>query len=284
MSWSLSVTPELSEQQFAMWSKLLEDRIGVRLGEHQRQFLQTQVGLRMREIGQEDVAQYFHHLTQGVNGRLEWTILVDRLVVKETSFFRHLPSLNFVSRHLQELINRQFTDSYDIWSLGCSTGEEPYSLAMLVNESYELAKRDPYFGITATDISRVAISIAKAATYTARKLEFVAKPFQHKYFRAAGPDKFRFEHEVAEKICFNCANVMQVQEMPHMKFDVIYCQNMLVYFSRELRHFLLDELATRLKPGGILVVGLGEVVNWNNSALVRVADSQVQAYQRGMSG
>lgn len=262
----------------------MEARIGIKLGEHQRQFLQTQVALRMREIGLEDFGEYFKHVTDGVSGKLEWSILLDRLVVKETNFFRHQPSLSFVCKHLQDKINNDSIDgSYDIWSLGCSTGEEPYSLAMLVNESYELAKRDAFFGIMASDISRVAVSIGKAGVYPERKLDFVPKALRHKYFSRSGTGKYRFDHEVSEKICFNCANVMQVQEMPRMQFDVIYCQNMLVYFRRELRHKLLDELASRLKTGGILVVGLGEVVNWNHSDVVRVMDSQVQAYQRASS-
>lgn len=259
----------------------MEDRVGITLSSNQRQFLQTQVSLRMREIGQDDYTQYFDHVNDGVTGRLEWTILVDRLVVKETSFFRHQPSLSYVRNHLQEKINNDdLHESYDVWSLGCSTGEEPYSLVMLLNESFELAKKDPLLGVTATDISRVAISIGKAGTYPERKLDFVPQALRYKYFSQAGGKKFRFDHEVAEKMCFNCANVMNLGSMPIMYFDIIYCQNMLVYFQREMRHRLLDELVKRLKPGGVLVLGLGEVVSWSNAAVDRVPEPEVQAYKR----
>jgi len=243
------------------------------------------VSLRMREIGQEDFSHYLRHINDGVEGRVEWSILVDRLVVKETSFFRHQPSLNFVCAHLQDKINNNsLNGSYDVWSLGCSTGEEPYSLAILINESFELARREPFFGITATDISRVAISIGKAGLYSERKLEFIPSAFRYKYFSEAGNGKYRFDHECSEKVCFSCANVMQLGDMPKMQFDVIYCQNMLVYFRRDLRRHLMDQLAQRLKPGGILVVGLGEIVNWSNPAVYRVSEAQVQAYERRING
>ena len=206
MTWSLVSAPDISEQQFSQWSKLLETRVGIRLNVNQKQFLQSQLGIRMRELGEEDFSNYFRRVSDTEKGQLEWSILVDRLLVKETNFFRNQTSLNFVCSHLQDLINNGMQPaSYDIWSLGCSTGEEAYSLAILINEVFELAKLEPYFGITATDVSRVAISLARIGRYSNRKLEFVPSSFRYKYFSKADGNNASFEHEIADKICFSCA-------------------------------------------------------------------------------
>ncbi len=279
MVWSYNSAPDLSEQQFSEWSKLLEDRVGIRLASHQKQFLRSQVAIRMREVGTDDFSSYFRLVTESENGQLEWSILLDRLVVKETSFFRHQPSINFVCHQLQDKINNNaLDDSFQIWSLGCATGEEAYSLAMLVNESFELAKREALFGVTATDVSRVAISLARTGRYSKRKLEFVPPSLRYKYFSNCEKDQFEFIHEVSDKICFTCANALNTDAMPNLQFDVIYCQNLLVYFSQQRRHTLLDAIVKKMKPGGILVIGLGEVINWTNSDVERVARADVQAY------
>ena len=147
MVWSLQAAPELTDQQFEQWNKLLEDRTGMQVMPQQRTFLQTQLGIRMRELGLTDYGQYYACVVDGLQGVVEWATLVDRLVVKETSFFRHRASAEFVRRLLQNRIdNQRLKSSFELWSVGCSTGEEPYSLAMVVNDCFELAGLDPYFG------------------------------------------------------------------------------------------------------------------------------------------
>ena len=281
MIWTLQPAESLSDQQFDMWSKLLEDRAGITMSNNQKSFLQTQVSMRMRELGHNDYSQYFERVVSGVEGVLEWSILVDRLVVKETNFFRHLPSLDHVRGYLQNKIDRQeLNESFDIWSVGCATGEEPYSLTMYVNECFELARYEAYFGVTATDISRVALSVAKSGLYSERKVEFVPPALRNKYFKKADKGLFQIDSQLRDKVCFNQANILNVHEMPIMKFDVIFCQNVLIYFRKELRIEVLNALAGRLKPGGTLVIGLGEIVDWKNPLVKRIANERIQAYGR----
>jgi len=279
MIWSLQTAPDLSEDQFQRWSNLLEERAGIYLNCNQKSLLQAQVSMRMREIGQEDYTQYYELVVDGVSGALEWSILVDRLVVKETNFFRHKPSSNFVRQLLQSRIdNNTLDDAFDVWSVGCSTGEEPYSLAMLINESFKLANLDSYFGVTATDISKVALSVAKKGVYSQRKMNFVPGVLRNRYFRIQEKNCYKVSDELRDKICFTQANILRLGDSPKIKFDVIFCQNVLVYFKKWLRHQVLDVLAERLKPGGVLIVGMGEVVDWNNSQVSKMSHDQVQAY------
>ena len=204
-------------------------------------------------------------------------------MVKETSFFRHRDSIESVRQLVQNRINNQnLNESFEVWSLGCATGEEPYSLAMVINDCFELAGMEPYYGITATDLSQPALQSARAGMYGKRKLEPVIADEQARYFKAldeAG-ESFQVTDKLRDRVCFSHGNVMKLNEMPMVKMDVIFCQNVLIYFRRWRRREILTELASRLKPGGMLLIGLGEVVDWNHPQLERVTDERIQAYIR----
>ena len=281
MSWSLQKTPELSDLQFEQWNKLLEERTGIQVAPHQRGFLQMQLSARMRELGISHYSHYFNEVSAGLRGMVEWLTLVDRLLVKETRFFRHRDSIETVRKSLLARINnRQLTESFEVWSLGCATGEEPYSLAMTINDCFAFAGLEPYFGITATDISQPALQQAREGSYGARRLEALTENERRRYFRALGDGSGNWQVSagIRDRVCFSYGNVLQVADMPMVPMDVIYCQNLLVYFRRWRRKEILNELAKRLKPGGMLIIGLGEIIDWVHPDLQRVADDRVQAY------
>ncbi len=279
MIWSLQSLPDLSDQQFALWSELLEERAGIYLTQQQRTFLQTQVSMRMREVGCEDYKEYYDTIMNGVAGQIEWSILIDRLVVKETSFFRHQASIDFVSELIADRIGHNSIDgSFDVWSVGCSTGEEPYSLAMVLNDAFQWANREAHFGITGTDISRAALSLAKAGIYSERKLELMKETFRQRYFSPVSEERFQVGEELRDRICFAQGNILNINEMPLIKVDLIFCQNLLVYFRRWRRENIMNAFVERLKPGGTIVIGLGEVVDWTHSDIERVPLNGVQAY------
>lgn len=279
MIWSLQAVPHLSDTQFAQWSKLLEDRAGVYLSNQQRSLLQTQVSMRMRELGFSDYSAYYERVVDGVSGMVEWALLIDRLVVKETSFFRHKASIDFVGRRVaQHLSESGGNDSFDLWSVGCATGEEPYSLAMVINDAYQSAGVEPRFSVTGTDISRAALSLARNGVYSGRKLERLDETFRYRYFKEVGQGQFQVAAHIRDRLCFNHGNVLNINEMPTMTVDAIFCQNLLVYFRRWLREHILNAFVERLKPGGILIIGLGEVVDWSHPNLKRISADGVQAY------
>lgn len=281
MVWTLQAPTALTESQFVRWSKLLEERTGIQLSAQQKALLQSQVTMRMRELGYSDYNQYYQLVTDGLSGLMEWSVLVDRLTVKETSFFRHRPSLEYVRRFIQNRINnRELHGSFDIWSVGCATGEEPYSLAMVANDCFELAGLPPYYGITALDISSAALAQARTGIYNARKLAQVQPDEVLRYFERTDDGQFQVAKKLRDRVCFSHGNVTRISAMPSVSMDVIFCQNLLVYFRRWLRRDILNAFAARLKPGGVLIIGLGESVDWEHPGLKRVVGSEVQAYIR----
>ncbi|GAB1255693.1 CheR family methyltransferase [Aurantivibrio plasticivorans] len=279
MVWKLQSVATLTDAEFEQWSKLLEARTGILLGKHQRAFLETQISMRMRELGFTEYSEYYTKLGEGVWGKAEWSVLVDRLMVKETSFFRHKQSYECVRRLLQDRIDKQqLSGSFDVWSVGCSTGEEPYSLAMLFNDCFELAKLKPYFGVFATDISLPALSRAREGIYPKRKLERLSAQEVAHYFIDLGDGNYQVKEKLRDRLCFSQGSVLEENIMPAEKMDVIYCQNVLIYFRRWRRRDILKNLVDHLKPGGLLVIGLGEMVDWRDPDLERHPDESVQAY------
>ncbi len=281
MAWTLRSLPSLSEEQFAQWGKLFEERTGIQIVFQQKPWLESQIFARMRELGFERYDDYFAFVSTGIAGKLEWALLADKVAVKETSFFRHRESIEYVRRYLQQKIYQQtLSGSFDVWSVGCSTGEEPYSLAMAVNDCFELASLNSYYGITGMDISATALATARKAQYNKRRME-LAKPEEIKrYFIQRADGSYEVVSKIRERVCFTQTNIINAKQLPDVKVDVIFCQNLLVYFRRWLRRDLLNALVDRLKPGGLLVLGLGEVVDWEHPNIQRTADDYVQAYLR----
>ncbi|MCP8899926.1 CheR family methyltransferase [Gilvimarinus xylanilyticus] len=281
MGWSLRTIADLSDNEFAQWSKLLEERAGIQLVPMQKSLLQSQLTIRMRELGLDDYSTYYARVTDGLQGRLEWSVLIDRIAVKETSFFRHRESMEFVRHYLQHKIdNRQLNASFDVLSVGCSSGEEPYSLAMVVNDCFELAHLEPYYGITALDISNSALTKGREGRYSTRSTEHMSGEEISRYTSLCNDGHYEVVRKLRDRVCFTHANVLHIKDMPAVKMDVIFCQNLLVYFRRWLRRDILNSLSDRLKPGGVLVIGLGEAGDWEHPQMQRVSNDAIQAYIR----
>lgn len=282
MAWSLRTLPTLTEDQFLQWGKLLEERTGIQLVFQQKAWLESQMTSRMRDHGDEDYDAYFDFISkETIEAKVEWSRLIDRIAVKETSFFRHRESIEYVRNYLQQKINNQaLNNSFDIWSMGCATGEEAYSLAMVVNDCFELAALSPYYGITAMDISSSALAAGRKGRYSKRRVEQVKPDEAKRYLQLCTDGSYEVVNKLRDRVCFTHTNIIHARQLPQVQVDVIFCQNLLVYFRRWLRRDVLNALTERLKPGGLLIVGLGEVVDWEHPEMQRTDDDHVQAYVR----
>ena len=279
--WALKPMADMSQGEFRDWQALLEERTGVVINEQRRAFLQTNLTARMRELGVDDYASYYRQVTDGPRGAVEWSTLLDRLTVQETRFFRHRPSFDVLESYLRgRLVTDESPRPLALWSVGCSSGEEPYSMAISVAEILEGAGSDRQFGVTGTDISLSALNKAREAVYGARKLEQMDSDLCERYFLAQDDGRYKVVPDLAARVCAARLNVLELAKAPQSGMDVIFCQNLLIYFRRWRRREILNRLAERLAPGGLLVVGVGEVVGWQHPDLVPVADERVLAFTR----
>ena len=282
-SWGMKPVATTSDEQFELWQALIEARTGMTVGVSRRSYLETNLGIRMREIGVSDYETYYEQLMTGPAGEREWAVLVDRLTVQETSFFRHMSSFALVKAHVAELLGRNPSPkTLNLWSVGCSTGEEPYSLAMQTHAQLaELRREDVYFGVTASDISLPTLSRARAGVYGERRMHNVSTAWKQKYFEPVpGRKELQVTAELKRHIAFVQINIMELDRAPIGDMDVIFCQNVLIYFRRFRKRDILANLAVRLTPGGLLVLGVGEAVDWAHPALVRVDYPDTMAFRR----
>ena len=273
--------PDLDDRQFAQWAALLEERVGVVVPADRKSFLTTGLKLRMREIGCRDYQEYYQRLKIS-SGAQEWSTLVDRLTVHETRFFRHMPSLQLVLDHAlpKRAAPEGSAHTYQVWSVGCATGEETYSLAMLIDQHFVGLGGQYYFGITGTDISRPALETAREGTYAQRRLTDIRLELRKNYCRPLEDGRFQIHPELRNRVCFSQLNAVDAKSAPYGKMDLIYCQNLLIYFERERRVNIVNQLAGHLRPGGVLVLGPGEVVGWEHPQLERVRHPDTLAYRR----
>ncbi len=281
--WGIKSLAPISDEQFELWQTLIEARTGMTIGIARRSFLETNLGIRMREIGISDYEAYYEQLMAGPVAEREWAVLVDRLTVQETSFFRHPSSFALVRAHVAELLlQNPARKSLNFWSVGCSTGEEPYSLAMQTDAQLRELKRDKvYFGVTASDISLPTLSRARNGNYIERRLHNVPTAWKDKYFQPIpGKRELQVTDELKKRVAFVQINIMELDRAPLGGMDVIFCQNVLIYFRRFRKRDILANLAIRLAPGGIMVLGVGEAVDWAHPQLIRVDYPDTLAFRR----
>lgn len=275
--------PEMDDVQFRQWTELLEQRTGTVLPPERKSFLVTSLGLRMREIGCECYQEYYDTLNSGVSGALEWSTLVDRLTVHETRFFRHPSSMELVRQQVCETIRRGVgrAKSIHAWSVGCSTGEEAYTLAMVIDRSVRAAGvRDAYFGVLGSDISQPSLQVGRRGIYNARRMKDVDADLRKEYFEALDDGRFQIHGELRKRVCFARLNILDIEREPLAEMDIIYCQNVLIYFDRARRKQIVERLAERLRPGGLLILGSGELMTWCHPDMDKVQCAHTLAFQR----
>jgi len=288
--------PLMPEVEFARWAALLEERTGMSMPLARKSFLVTNLVLRMRELGFEDLVSYYAFLTSpGVPAKVEWTALVDRLTVHETRFFRDPAALALLAdRLLPELVARSDWDGViNAWSVGCSSGEEVYSLAMVLHDfggacalqhapdAGAGTQNGFSFGVTGTDISLQSMATARGGTYPERRCAQIPGAFRQAYCETTAPGQLRVTRELRKRVAFAQMNVLDIHQATPRHMDLIYCQNLLIYFSRERRQAIIESLVPHLRPGGVLILGSGEMLNWDHPSMERIVNARgVLAHRR----
>lgn len=271
----------MDDAEFQLWVRLLETRTGVTVPPERKPFLVTGLRRRMRAAGFSDYRTYYEELMAGPRGQVEWVALVDHLTVHETRFFRHPPSLALIrDQWLPTWLAQAPADqSLHALSVGCSTGEEAYTLAMVLDEALSALPQPRRFGITATDVSQAALGVARSGWYPRSRFEEIPEPYRARSVEEV-EGGFKIIERLHRRIGFACVNLLHATRAPLRHLDLIYCQNVLIYFARERRGELLDGLARLLRPNGLLVLGAGEILGWNHPQLTRTSGRQTLAFLR----
>jgi len=285
VSWPMNGIKDISDIEFKLWSELLKERTGIVLSKQRKSFLLSKLTIRMQELGIEKYREYFSYVTFATTGsRLEWEILVDRLTVHETRFFRDARALYFITKaHFEKLNFSETIPNVHIWSVGCATGEEPYSLMMYIDKYLKDKNKKCYLAVTASDISHKALMVGKKAIYPCERFQNVSSEYIDAYLEKVDTAHYQIKEVLRKRICFNRINLVNLDKNPAEKMNIIVCQNVLIYFNRETRITILNQLVERLMPGGLLVLGAGEISGWINKKVNPVQHDGVLAFQKKMT-
>jgi len=257
------VEPEpWSEKDFAPIMSFLRHQVGITLEAHRMGLLQARLRSRLQVKGLNSFTQFFEQVLKVDPGGWGAQLLIDLSTVNHTSFFREPGHFTFMAEKVAVWLKESPGMNVRIWSAGCSSGQEPYSMAMVLAESiasFSSQKLD----IWASDLSLEMLKIAAGAIYTTRDVQGISAARLRRFFllgRGPREGSFRVVPEIRDLVKFRHLDLRNpVWTVPN-DFPMIFCRNVSIYFAEEERLTLLNRLAQHLRPGGWLAMGNGEIL------------------------
>ncbi|MFZ0964504.1 MAG: protein-glutamate O-methyltransferase CheR [Terriglobia bacterium] len=260
------VFPPIPDADFVRFQRLIENESGIHLPLSKKPLLLGRLSRRLRELGLSGLPQYYE---QVIADRDECTRMIDCISTNETHFFREPLHFDFLlSRVFPEWIAQASAGmrprEIRVWSAGCSTGEEPYSLAMVLFDHFP-PSAGWHIEILATDISTRALARARAGIWPMERARHIPPQFL-KAFMLRGireeEGKVKAGPEISAVMRFEQGNILRQAAKSYPRpFDIIFCRNVLIYFQPETKARVIDSLINHLAPEGYLFVGHSESLN-----------------------
>lgn len=259
MTWSAGRAITLSDEEFLLIRELVHEFCGILLPDSMHFLVERRLQPRLPVHGLSNFREYYRMVKYGGCNSAEFDEIVERITTNETYFFREAYQLKaFTDELLPHILdNRSAGDRIRIWSAGCSSGEEPYSIAMLLAEIPQA--RAFKFDIFGNDISKKVLRAARGATYRASAFRQTEQHYIDKYFRKVETGVFRISDHIRNQVTFGHLNLVDEAAMALVaNVDVIFCRNVMIYFGAESRARLLDSFHRRARAGGFLLLGHSE--------------------------
>ncbi len=270
----------LNERHFRRLSEFIENEVGIKMPATKRVMLEGRLRKRLRALGMSSFDEYVEHVFSRDDGEI--VHMIDVVTTNKTDFFREPDHFRYlqeqlIPRHLPE--GWGLNEPFKVWSAASSTGEEAYTLAIVLNEVAQ-NRRDFRYRILGTDISTAVLHTAQKAVYPAARVRPVDARLQKKYFlrsRDRDAELVRVRPELRRNVVFHRLNLMTPEFPIADRFHVIFCRNVIIYFDRPRQEAILSRLYSFLVPGGYLFLGHSESMAGLNLPLVSVAPT---VYQR----
>lgn len=267
----------LPERELQRVARFIGQEVGIQLSDSKHTLVEGRLRKRMCQLGYMEFKPYLDHVLDSIEGKHERLHLIDALTTNKTDFLREPAHFNYlVEKALPEVEKKLKADGrreLDIWSAGCSSGEEAYTLSIVLNEAIQ-KQSALRFNILATDISKSSLETARNAIYPERRIEPIPMPLRKRYFlrsRNPGEALVKMGPELRRHIQFASLNLMNNNFGLNNKMDIIFCRNVMIYFNNEIREQLVNRFEQQLIAGGYLFVGHSESLNGLNIGLQQVA-------------
>jgi len=292
-----SIPVQISEPEYKLLQTLVYQECGMYFDERRAHFLQDRLQRRLKICGLDNFYAYYRLLTSH-QGKSELVALVENLTVNETSFFRNKPQLDLFQKNVLEDLLRRKQERRDwslrFWSAGCSTGQEPYTIAMMVCDAlayyylrnplpFEMPSPKPLIPppwkveILASDINYSVLRSAQDAVYPESQMESVDYAFRLRYFDKVG-DRYAIKRPLKDLVHFDFHN-LKTEFLPQRN-DVIFCRNVMIYFDEAEQKRLIEKFYRCLNPEGYLFIGHAESLFGLSDKYRMVHQNNGTAYQR----
>jgi chemotaxis protein methyltransferase CheR len=270
MSNSAALAGTLSDQHFTYLSRLIESKIGIRLPPNKRTMVEGRLRKRMKALGLANVETYGDYIFE--EGALDEELphLIDIMTTNKTDFFREPNHFNIlVERILPEILSASppgQSNPVKVWSAAASIGAEAFTIAMVLDQALRSRGRNTY-SVLGTDICTDVLRQAARAIYPVEMIQPVPSEMQRRYFmraREPGRAEVRVVPELRRNVRFQHLNLMDPTYPVDRDIDVIFCRNILIYFSKDVQDQVVSRLVSHLKPGGYLILGHSESMAGGN--------------------
>jgi chemotaxis protein methyltransferase CheR len=270
---------DFSDRDFARFSDLVREQCGINLGAHKKNMLEARLRKRLRRLGIDTFSEYAEYVFSEAGRDQELISLLDVVTTNKTEFFREPAHFQFLLNGcLDRLVagcGAGRSRPLQVWSAGCSTGEEPYTLAMVLSE-YAEQDGNFDFSILGTDLSTQVLDKARLAVYPRERIETVPEPLRKKYLLRSKDlerSRIRVVPGLRRRVTFQRLNFKEAGWKIPRQIDLLFCRNVLIYFDRPTQFALLERFCSCLAPGRLLFLGHSESLHGLGLPLTPLAPS-----------
>lgn len=251
----------ITDMEFSRISDLIYRFFGIHLADKKKALVCSRLHNVIKNLGFLTFSEYYDYIQNDKSGSGLLT-LIDKISTNYSFFFRENDHFMFLKdKIIPELTaaqNKRRIENIKIWSAGCASGEEPYTLAMIVDDYFRMEKYKPDTGILATDISKTALEFAQIAVYNPESLKLLPEKYIDRYFIKQKDNKFAIRGELKRYILFKTLNLMRDNYPFKGKFHVVFLRNVMIYFDNEVRKQLIERMHRYIHNGGYLFLGHSE--------------------------
>jgi chemotaxis protein methyltransferase CheR len=272
----------MHDREFQALRKVIYDRAGIHFQDSKRYVLESRLSRRLEELELESFDQYVQFLTMGPYQNDEFQEMFNRITINETSFFRNQPQLDvFEGVALAQLLEaRKSNKRLRIWSAACSSGEEPYSLAIMVHRTLGVRLTDWHVEILGTDISQKVLNQAIEGRYSSFSFRSVSPMIIKRYFKEE-KGTFEIDPEIKSMVNFEQLNLKDtLKAKRHGQWDIIFCRNVMIYFDDDMKQRCVQMFHDQLAPDGTLFIGHSESIRNTGVPFAQIDAPQAFAYKK----
>jgi len=260
----------MTELELVRWGNLFNKKLTLYIDINRLNWFEKILISRQKKLNYKSLDHYYFYLIEN-DSLAEWDVLIDQITVHETRFNRDKYLLHFLRNVLKNDFN--FNSKINIFSAGCSTGEEAFSIAFLLEE---MGKK---YEIDGVDISKRVVNIANKGVYSKKSFDCYDEKIRNKFLAPVDNNRFVIKKIINENVRFFVKDLLNLKSIKK-KYHIVICKNVLIYFDTKIRIKILDKLFSLVEDKGYLLIGFGEGIGWGNKNAKSIADVRNVIYQK----